>query len=160
MVQWIPGPFLALFMGAAWITRGYMITLLPVRGAFRAGDKIEMIWPGADSILLEVAFADVAANYQPAALQDAFDQQIPLRTPVIVKAPEDQRLQLEPGHFLTVPEDEPHWPRVMAARLRVAPAGVLLAEPGSLDRQKLSALPPPEQRTYHRLVALVKEGVI
>ncbi len=160
MAQWMPGPFLALFMGAAWIKRGYMITLLQVRGAFNVGDAIEMLWPGADSILLEVVAVDVEARYQQATLEDAFMRGTPLRRPAIVMPPDDERLELAPGEILTVPEDAPHWPEAIRSRLRVAPAGVLLAAPGSLDHKKLSALPPPEQRTYHNLLALVKQGIL
>ncbi|GAB4447169.1 MAG: hypothetical protein Kow00120_17330 [Anaerolineae bacterium] len=160
MAQWIPGPFLALFMGATWITRGYMVTMLPVRGTFQVGDAIEVIWPGGDSILLEVASVEVESRYQPAAIEDAHRRRIPLRRPVIVAAPEDERLALTPGAILTVPEDAPHWPDSLRSRLRVAPAGVLLAAPGSLTHEKLSALPPPAQRTFHNVLALVRQGIL
>ena len=158
--RWTPGSFLALFMGATRIRRGYMITMLPVRGTIAVGDAIEMLWPGGDAILLEVAAIDIAAKYQPAAIEESPQELASLRRPVIVKDPDDERLMLDPGHILTVPEDEPHWPQDMRNRLRLAPAGVLLVEPGSLNHDKLIRLPPPDERTYHRLAQLVRQDVL
>jgi hypothetical protein len=137
-----------------------MITMLPVRGTFAVGDTIEVIWPGGDAILLEVAATDIAAKYQPAAIEEARRQGIPLRRPVIVEEPDDKRLALNPGHILTVPEDEPYWPQDMGDRLHLAPPGVLLVEPGSLDHKKLIRLPPPDKRTYHSLAQLVRESIL
>jgi hypothetical protein len=122
-----------------------------------------MIWPGADSISLKVEALDTESRYQPAALEEARRRRIPLRLPIIVREPDDERLRLDPGHILSVPDDEPHWPDEMRGWLSFAPAGVLLAAQSSLSYDKLDkldTLPPPEERSYHNLTKLVDEKVI
>ncbi len=159
-VKWIPGPFLAIFMGATWIKQGYMIAMLPVRGSFSIGDGVEVIWPGADPIALKIKAANTESNYRPATIERAQRAGIPLRSTIIVEDPSDARLAIRRGHFLAIPEDAAHFPDAMRDWVQLAPPGVLLAAPGTLDAAKIKALPAPAARDYHNIVRLVEEGVL